>query len=429
MAFASIQLGNPHTAILMTQQQASDPPKARPPTEQSAVPVSHPVPVFASPVHFLTATAEIEALAEALKRVSRFAVDMESDSFYHYFDKVCLFQITAAGEDYIVDALSGADLSSLHGVFADPAIEKIFHGADNDIMLLKRSCGINTRGIFDTMIAAQIAGLRKLGLSDLIGQYFSRRLDKRFQRYDWSSRPLLPEHLQYARSDTHYLAELRDLLWDLVIEKGRAPQALEEFERVTLKNPQVKPFSADDCLKIAGSQTLAAADLKVLRELFVARDAIARKEDLPTFRVIQNEVLLNLVRLKPTQVKDLLGVRSMHPRVVRNYGEQIVGAIRSGMSSQALLPKPPAEPPAPVDAAEIEARFQKLKKWRQGKSVLLDLEPALIASNAILYNVARILPADLPQMMEIPLVRRWQVDAYGAEWLAALAASESDRNH
>jgi len=167
----------------------------------------------------------------------------------------------------------------------------------------------------------------------------------------------------------------------------------------------------------------------VLRELFMARDAIARKEDLPTFRVIQNEVLLNLVRLKPTQVKDLLGVRSMHPRVVRNYGEQIVGAIRTGMSSQALLPKPPAEPPAPVDAAEIEARFQKLKKWRQGKSVLLDLEPALIASNAILYNVARILPADLPQMMEIPLVRRWQVDAYGAEWLAALAASESDRNH
>ncbi|TRZ90379.1 MAG: hypothetical protein D4R84_16310 [Rhodocyclaceae bacterium] len=351
---------------------------------------------------------------------------MESDSFYHYFDKVCLFQITAGGEDYIVDALSGADLSSLYSAFADPAIEKIFHGADNDIMLLKRSCGISTRGIFDTMIAAQIAGLRKLGLSDLIGQFFSKRLDKRFQRYDWSSRPLLPEHLQYARSDTHYLAELRDLLWDLLVEKGRGSQALEEFERVVLKTPQVKPFSADDCLKIAGSQSLAAPDLKVLRELFIVRDAIARQEDLPTFRVIQNEVLLNLARLKPTQARELLGVRSMHPRVARSYGEQIVAAIRTGMSSQAALPQAPAEPPPLDDAAAIDARFQKLKKWRQSKSAMLDLEPAVVASNAILYNVARLLPLDLEQLREIPLVRRWQVEAYGAEWLAAMAASEAN---
>lgn len=426
MAFASTSLGDSGTATQMTQPQASSPTQARPDTDSPATPVVHPVPVFDNPVHFLTTTAEIEALAEALKRVPRFAVDMESDSFYHYFDKVCLFQITAGGQDYIVDALSGAELTSLYGVFADPAVEKIFHGADNDIMLLKRSCGINTRGVFDTMIAAQIAGLRKVGLSDLIGQFFSKRLDKRFQRYDWSSRPLLPEHLQYARSDTHYLAELRDLLADLLREKGREAQALEEFERVAAKNPQVKAFSADDCLKIAGSQVLAAADLKVLRELFIVRDAIARKEDLPTFRVIQNEVLLNLVKLKPTRAKELLGVRSMHPRVARSYGEDIVAAVRNGMSSEALLPQPPTEPPQLADAAEIEARFQKLKKWRQRKAVTLDLEPAVIASNAILYNVARVLPPDLAQMTEIPLVRRWQVAAYGEEWLAALAASGAD---
>lgn len=408
----------------MTHRQPPDRPKVEPSTEQSAAPL-YPLPVFERPVHFLAATAEIEALAATLQRVPRFAVDMESDSFYHYFDKVCLFQISAAGEDYVVDALSGADFSSLQSAFADPAIEKIFHGADNDIMLLKRSCGISTRNVFDTMIAAQVAGLRKVGLNDLIGQFFSTRLDKRFQRYDWSSRPLLAEHLQYARSDTHFLAELRDRLWDLVAEKSRDAQALEEFERVALKTPQAKPFSADDCLKIAGSQALAAADLKVLRELFIVRDAIARREDLPTFRVIQNEVLLNLARLKPVQTGDLLKFRGTHPRIARTYGDEIVGAIRSGMSSQALLPQVPPEPPQPENAAEIEARFQRLRKWRQEKAATLDLEPALVASNAILYNVARLPPMDLRQLRDIPLVRRWQVDAYGAEWLAALAASGS----
>jgi ribonuclease D len=322
--------------------------------------------------------------------------------------------------------LSGADLSSLYGSFADPAIEKIFHGADNDILLLKRSCGITTVNIFDTMIAAQIVGLRKLGLSDLVGQFFSRRLDKRFQRHDWSSRPLLPEHLRYARSDTHYLAGLRDLLGGLLVTKGRESQALEEFERVVLKKPQVKPFLADDCLKIAGSQALADADLKVLRALFCVRDAIARREDLPTFRVISNEVLLNLVRLKPLHARDLLGVRGTHPRVVRSHGEEIVGAIKTGLSSQAVLPQPPPEAPAPADAAQIDVRFQKLKKWRQSKSAMLDLEPAVVASNAILYNVAKALPANLQQLRDIPLVRRWQIDAYGAEWLATLTAAGSN---
>lgn len=406
----------------MAHPHSSGHPKVEPGTAQVATPVSHPVPAFENPLRFLTTTADIEALAGTLKGVTRFAVDMESDSFYHYFDKVCLFQITVAGEDYVVDALSGADLSSLQSAFADAAIEKIFHGADNDIMLLKRSCGIITRNIFDTMIAAQIAGLRKVGLSDLIGEFFSRRLDKRFQRHDWSSRPLLAEHLEYARSDTHYLAELRDRLWHLVVDKGRGARALEEFERVVSKEPLAKPFSADDCLKIAGSQTLAGPDLKVLRELFIARDAIARQEDLPTFRVIQNEVLLNLARLKPVQARDLLAVRSMHPRVARNYAERIVGAVRGGMSSQALLPRLPPEPPQPADAAEIEGRFQKLKKWRQNKSASLDLEPALVASNAILYNVARRPPKDLRQLQDIPLVRRWQVDAFGAEWLETLAS-------
>lgn len=401
-------------------------PKAERRPELSAAPAPYPAPVFERAVRFLTTTAEIEALAGALRQVPRFAVDMESDSFYHYFDKVCLFQITAGGEDYIVDALSGADLSPLLGAFADPAIEKIFHAADNDIMLLKKSCGIDTVGIFDTMIAAQVAGLRKIGLSDLIGQFFSKRLDKRFQRHDWSSRPLLPEHLQYARSDTHYLAELRDCLWTLVTEKGRGGQALEEFERVVRKKPQAKAFSADDCLKIAGSQTLAAPELKVLRELFAARDAIGRLEDLPVFRVIQNEVLLHLARSKPAQVSALLEVRSMHPRVARLYGERIIAAIRNGLSGTAPLPLPPAEPPPPANAGEIEARFQQLKKWRQHKSTQLDLEPAVVASNAILYNVASQVPRDLQQLRQVPLVRRWQVDAYGTEWLATLAQCGSN---
>ena len=92
----------------MTNQPADGAAKLEAAAGPPGAAVPLPLPLFETPAHFLTTTVEIEALAEKLKEVPRFAVDMESDSFYHYFDKVCLFQITAEGEDYIVDALAGA---------------------------------------------------------------------------------------------------------------------------------------------------------------------------------------------------------------------------------------------------------------------------------------------------------------------------------
>ena len=140
------------------------------------------------------------------------ALDTESDSLYRYFFKVGLIQISTPATDYLVDPLRLPDLTPLGDILADPAVEKVFHAAENDILMLKRDFSFRFANVFDTMLAARILGWKQVSLAALLAQHFDVTLDKRAQLTDWGHRPLDAAQLSYARLDTHYLLPLRDLL-------------------------------------------------------------------------------------------------------------------------------------------------------------------------------------------------------------------------
>ena len=94
----------------------------------------------------------------------------------------------------------------------NPAIEKVFHAAEYDLICLKRDFGFEFNNLFDTMLAARILGKSGLGLGTMLEQEFGIQVDKRLQRANWARRPLPPEMMAYARMDTHYLVALRDML-------------------------------------------------------------------------------------------------------------------------------------------------------------------------------------------------------------------------
>ena len=68
-----------------------------------------------------------------------------------------------------------------------------------------------------------------VGLAALLEKYLGVRLDKRYQRADWSTRPLTREMLEYAAADTLHLPALRDILQSQLQERGRLEWAEEEF--------------------------------------------------------------------------------------------------------------------------------------------------------------------------------------------------------
>lgn len=391
----------------------------------SAAPIGEAVPellapVYSEPATLITTPAQLLEAVAFLRQAQRMAVDLEADSLYHYFDKVCLVQITARGQDFIIDPLILDDLSPLAPLFADPAIEKIFHAADNDVALLHRSFGFETHHVFDTMVAAQIIGLRQFGLGHLLAVYLQLHIDKSLQRHDWSARPLLPAHLAYARSDTHFLEVLRDRLEGEVRALGRMDQLQEELSLVAGKRLISRTFNPDDCLKLTGASVLEPKVLRLLRELFILRDTIARSEDVPVFRVIPNEVLVHLAQTPVMGNRDLYRVSGLHPRVIKRYGNELMAAIRRGQNPNAQLPRQPRKEPRPVHQVEIEARFQLLRRWRQKKAEELNQDLAVVASNTILQAVATVNPTSLEALAEVHGVRQWQVTRFGREWLQLL---------
>ena len=182
------------------------------------------------PVWIDTAEGVREA-AELCAANGSFALDTEADSMHSYFHKVCLIQVTAAGQHLVIDplALEPSNLAPLWKVVGDPSTPVLMHGADYDVRILDRDYGARVRGLQDTQIIAQFLGEEKTGLAALLDKELDVRLDKRYQRADWGRRPLKAAQLAYAAADTAYLRDLTGLLRGRLEELGRWGWAEEEF--------------------------------------------------------------------------------------------------------------------------------------------------------------------------------------------------------
>src|SRR5690349_10118960 len=154
----------------------------------------------------------LQEMVDDLAAHPRVAVDTESNSLHAFREQVCLLQFSTPTTDYIVDPLELADLEPLRPIFSSSKIEKIFHAAEYDLICLKRDFGFKFANIFDTMQAARIIGYPAVGLDRLLGDKFGIKVDKRHQKADWAARPLTEEQIHYARLDTHYLFDLRDVM-------------------------------------------------------------------------------------------------------------------------------------------------------------------------------------------------------------------------
>ena len=162
--------------------------------------------------HFdiITTGAQLEYLLKTLQDQCFIGVDMEADSMYHYKEKVCLIQMAAPNINVLIDPLAVKDLSLLKPIFKRSDICKIFHGADYDVRSLYRDFCITIDNLFDTELASRFLGFPESGLEAVLKKKFDVTLDKKFQRKDWSRRPLPPGMIAYAAEDVRYLLPLAE---------------------------------------------------------------------------------------------------------------------------------------------------------------------------------------------------------------------------
>lgn len=350
-------------------------------------------------------------MLDHLRDGRRISVDLESDSYHHYAEKIALMQICDGESIFILDPLS-VDPAPLVSLLKDKSKEKIFHDVDYDGRMLLTFLGIKPDPIFDTMIAARILGKEKVGLADLLAEYFGVSADKSFQKADWSRRPLSREMLEYAALDVAYLIDLRDLLAAEMKNIGRMDWAGEEFTRL-VENLDPMPEKKASFIKVKGARDLSPRQLAVLQKLLEWREAKARSMDLPTFKVIGTERLLKIAELRPRGRRKLEESRILSERQSARFGGEILKAVEKGAKiPDAKLPGFPA----PVHQRRdfyAEKLLRRFKGARDRRAEELGLDPGFLLPNASLKAVARQKPADLRELRESGPLKRWQIDIMG----------------
>jgi len=376
-------------------------------------------------IELLTRPAEAAQFLNQIRGEPLVAVDTEAASFHRYHDRIYLIQLSTRTRTAVLDPLGVPDLALLGEILAAPGTETVFHDADYDLRILDRDYRFHASHIFDTRVAAQLLNEPGIGLAALLEKYFAVRLDKKYQRADWSRRPLTPEMLAYAASDTRYLAALRDVLKQQLVERGRWGWAAEEFAlleqvRWTEPGPPEEAF-----LRLKGARLLKGRGLTVLRELYEWREQAARSLDRATFRVLGNETLLALAERQPRDRAGLQGVPGLSAEGVSRRGEELLAAVAKGLvASPDSLPaiergrRPPRDP-------EFDSLVERLKVVRNAAAQRLDLATGVLCPNAILEGIARTRADSHEAMLTVPGIRRWQVEVLGGDLLGAVRAAAS----
>jgi ribonuclease D len=372
------------------------------------------------PQRYVRSNEELAALMRRVSREALVALDTEAASFHRFVDRIYLIQLSTVRETAIIDPLTVTEVAGLGALLADPAVEVVFHDGDYDLRILDRDYGFHARHLFDTRIAAHLLGEPAVGLAALLEKHVGVSVDKKYQRADWSRRPLPPEMLEYAATDTCYLLALREKLRAALEVLGRLSWAEEEFGRLEGVRWTPAETNGGAYLRVKGARALSRRSLAVLRELLPWRDTIAAELDRACFRVISNEALLALSAAPPRSAEELAKVGGISPRLVSERGASLLTVIERGLAvAEKDLPRFPRAERHLADPVFDQA-VERLKKVRNEMAERLSLDPGVLCPKGTLEAVARARPKTAAALGDIHEIRKWQVEVLGADFLKAL---------
>ena len=338
-------------------------------------------------------------------------LDLESNGFFRYPERICLVQISVPGGVFLIDPLTVGDVAPLGEMLADERVETVLHAGSHDVVSLDRDWEFRIGRLFDTSIAAAFAGLSRIGLASTLSEVLGVDIlkEKKLQRSDWSRRPLSGDALAYAANDVLHILDLRSALGQTIHRLGRMEWVMEECSR--LAGTRYVPSDPDMAVfNVKGWRKLDDRGLAILDALVDYREFHAVRMGRPHFRVIPDMALI-AVAAEPDA--DLSGVRGLGRFGRGRLAGRLRAAIAKGKSAT-----PPSRPTSSgrrvsrAERKEADGRLTKLKQWRAKHGKRLSLDPALLWPTRSLQRIARA-PDDIDAEMNGPDVRDWQRTEFG----------------
>ncbi|HEY3952290.1 MAG TPA: HRDC domain-containing protein [Streptosporangiaceae bacterium] len=377
--------------------------------------------------------ATADGLAAAIDALARgngpVAVDAERASGFRYGQRAFLVQFRRAGSGTVlIDPTGCPDLSALDEALA-PA-EAVLHAAGQDLPCLTE-LSYRPRRLFDTELAGRLLGFARVGLAAEVEEVLGLRLAKGHGAEDWSTRPLPDEWLRYAALDVEVLVDLRDALAGLLEEQGKTEWARQEFAAVLgAKPPEPR---ADPWRRTSGIHRVRTRrGLAVVRELWLERDAIARRRDLSPGRVLPDAAIVEAARAlsstRPAGGAELTAIPGFTGRGARRHIRNWVAAVnraRSKAESDLPAPSGPAAdgpPPTHRWAERDPAAARRLAAVRAAVAALAD-EHSLPTENLLHPDAVRRLSWTPPDPASTGSVEG-ELTRYGARpWQVELTAT------
>ncbi len=348
-------------------------------------------------------------------------VDAERASGFRYGQRAFLVQIRREGSGtWLIDPEPFDNLAIINDALK--GVEWILHAASQDLPCLLE-LGMWPDRLFDTELAARLAGLPRVGLAAVIEQLLGFGLAKEHSAADWSTRPLPEPWLRYAALDVEVLTELREELIELLQADGKLEYAEQEFAAILAAG--VAPPRIDPWRKTSGlHQIRDRRQLAAVREMWLERDSLAQKRDVAPGRLIPDSALVSAAKAMPSTVPQLLGTKGFHGRAAQREAPRWLRCIAAARELEELPPLhlPTNAPPPPRVWAdrdpEAAERLSTARPLLQEKAEELNLPMENLLTPDYLRRVAWRPPAELTEEAVATELR-----ALGArEWQIGLVA-------
>jgi ribonuclease D len=361
-------------------------------------------------MNVISDTEALTAFCDALSTADYITVDTEFMRESTFWPILCLVQVAGPEDEAIIDPLAdGIDLTPLYDLIADESVLKVMHAAKQDIEIFHHEGGVTPVPLFDTQIAAMVAGFGdQVGYETLIAKLTKFRPDKGSRFTDWSHRPLTDAQMDYALADVTHLRPAYEKLRRRIEENGRLTWVEEEM--VKLADPalyEVVPTEGWRRLKPKRNQPKYLA---MLQAVAAWRDREAMARDLPRNRLMRDDVLAQIAARPPEDEHSLQRVRGIPKNFASGrLGQGLMAAIAEGQAKPAdqapTIPEPVDLPP--------------------GAGALMDLLKVLLKFKCDTNQVAQKLIATVPDLeaiaaddnADVAALKGWRRDIFGDEAL------------
>lgn len=323
------------------------------------------------------------------------AMDLEADSLHRYYEKLSLIQFTDGEKHQLIDPLAVEDLQPIKDYLETAQLW--MHGADYDIVMMRKDLGIVPPVIWDTQIGARLLGVKKFGYGNLVEHYCGVEISKSSQKADWSKRPLTEKMREYAINDVLHLKPIVDQILEQLHEKGRYEWFVESCENARAKVLE-RPMEKEDPWRISGAGRMKPRELAYLRSLWYWRDHEAQEWDRPTFMVCGNKQLI-------TWVYDL--VKGQNPQLPKHFRTNrrkrfFEAAKEAKALDENLLPQKPASKGKRIKDEVFDNRVETMLKRRDAVAEELDIDASLLISRAVLESIAA------NEVEPVDVLMKWQ---------------------